>query len=398
VSSAHPRLGRYLIGFAIWTVLGLLSVAQSAITTLSFDRDIEWLDTFVLRMSDWYTCAIFTPLFFMATRRWPLERPRLPTRIPLHLGIMLGAVVIKYAIYLPIFRSVVPASTLTFSAMLQRSIINEMIAFGAMAGVIHAVEYYKRFREGERVALQLQARLSDAQLRALRAQLNPHFLFNTLNAVTTLLHRDPDAADTMLTRLGELLRLTLRTDPGHETTLREEAELLERYLDVMRVRFPDKVSVSSNFDGNAADALVPSFILQPIVENAFEHGVARLQRPGIIEITGRVSGDTLVLSVRDNGNGRANGNGNHSHHASSGNGSGYAADGKGNGHGNGHGLGLENTRRRLNELYGSAGSVRLTQSEAQGTLVEVRLPYHVAVNGSMPAFQESDHSLVVQTA
>jgi two-component system, LytTR family, sensor kinase len=356
VTTGRLRLDRYLIGFAIWTALGLLSVAQSAITTQSFGREIEWLDTFVLRMADWYTCAIFTPLFFVATRRWPMERPRLATRVPLHVGIMLGSVVIKYAIYFPIFRSVVPSSTLTFSALLQRSIINEMIAFGAMAGVIHAVEYYKRFREGERVALQLQARLSDAQLRALRAQLNPHFLFNTLNAVTTLLHRDPDSADMMLTRLGELLRLTLRTDPGHETTLREEAELLERYLDVMRVRFPDKVTVSSHFESNAADALVPSFVLQPIVENAFEHGVARLQRHGIIDISGRVECDTLILSVRDNGDGASVNNDN----------------------GNGHGLGLENTRRRLVELYGAAGSVRLTQSPDRGTLVEVRLPYHLA--------------------
>ena len=361
MSFIRTDLRWWAAGFAFWTLLAVLSIAQFAIAAPTFNSPVDWPRVVSLRFADWYTCAIFTPLFFWATQRWPIARPHLLTRAGLHVGIILGAVVIKYSLYAPIFRRVVASDTPTLSDLLRRSVISEFIAFGSMAAAIHAIEYYKRFREGERLALQLQARLSDAQLRALRAQLNPHFLFNTLNAATMLLHQNPHAADTMLTRLGELLRLTLRADPDHEATVREELELLQRYLDVMRVRFPDRLTIKCTVQPEVNEALVPSFILQPLVENAFEHGVARLQRPGVIDVSARASGVDVVLAVRDNGDG-ANGNGTGGNGASS----------------NGHGLGLENTRRRLTELYGSGGSLLLSHPTEGGTLVEIRLPFHLA--------------------
>jgi sensor histidine kinase YesM len=238
---------------------------------------------------------------------------------------------------------------LGLAEMLAGGTIGEMIAFGSVAGVLHAAEFHQRFREREALSLQLQARLSDAQLRALRAQLNPHFLFNTLNAATALLHRDPDAADAMLTRLGELLRLTLRAAPDHETPLREEIEFLDRYVAIMRIRFADRVTIRSDVDAGVSEALVPSFILQPIVENAFEHGVGRLQRPGSIDISAHASGDALVLRVRDDGPGPAEAS-------------------------RGLGVGLTNTRQRLAELYGTAAGLTLSARAGGGTVVEVRLP------------------------
>jgi signal transduction histidine kinase len=339
----------WIASFGTATAFAFLYTAQAIVRLSYSDATINLGRIVSLALADWYTCALFFPVFVVAIRRWPLDWQHLATRLPLHVGLLVGATVGKYAIYLPIRAALTDSTQPPFVQGVAMSAISEAIAFGCVAAVLHAIEFYRRYRERETYSLQLQARLSDAQLRALRAQLNPHFLFNTLNAATTLLHRDPDAADAMLTRLGELLRLTLRADPEHETALHEEIALLDRYLDIMRIRFSDRVTVTSGVSPDVATALVPSFILQPIVENAFEHGVARLQRPGVIEIEARADGDSLVLAVRDNGLGPTHSGGQ-------------------------DGVGLANTRRRLAELYGDRASLQLVAARDAGTTVEVRLP------------------------
>jgi len=352
MSPRRANLIWWIASFAVATAFAFLYTAQTIVRLSYWDETIHIGRIISLALADWYTCAIFFPLFVVAIRRWPLDRRNLATRLPLHIALTLAAVVGKYALYLPIRAALTDSTQPPFVQGVAMSAISEAIAFGCVAAVLHAIEFYQRYRERETYSLQLQARLSDAQLRALRAQLNPHFLFNTLNAATTLLHRDPDGADAMLTRLGELLRLTLRADPDHETTLSEEVALLDRYLDIMRIRFSDRVTIESNVHPDVSNALVPSFILQPIVENAFEHGVARLQRPGLIEIDAKPDGAALVLAVRDNGPGPS------------------VTDGEG-------GVGLANTRRRLAELYGDQASLQMRAAPGTGTTVEVRLPLRV---------------------
>jgi len=341
----------WTLAFVAWTALALLSVADRALWLAYHDRQIHWTSMVGASLADWYACGLFVPLLVWATRRWPIDRRHLAARVPLHAAVIVGASVAKIAL-MPFIVRFTEGNTVPLGEMLAATVITEIIAFGAVAALLHALEFYRRYRERETTAAQLQARLSDAQLRALRAQLNPHFLFNTLNAATALVHRDPDAADAMLTRLGELLRLTLRADPEHETPLREELAVLDRYLAIMRIRF-DRVTVTVDVDARVADALVPSFILQPVVENAFEHGVARLQRPGQVQVSARASGDSLVLSVRDDGPGPE----------------GATARG---------GLGLSVTRRRLAELYGDAARLDLLAAAEGGTTVEVRLPLRVS--------------------
>ena len=352
MSTRRSNLIWWIASFGTATAFAFLYTAQTIVRLSYSDATINIGRIISISLADWYTCAVFFPLFVVAIRRWPLDWQHLPTRLPLHIGLTLAAVVGKYALYLPIRAALTDSTQPPFVQGVAMSAISEAIAFGCVAAVLHAIEFYRRYRERETYSLQLQARLSDAQLRALRAQLNPHFLFNTLNAATTLLHRDPDAADAMLTRLGELLRLTLRADPEHETPLHEEIALLERYLDIMRIRFSDRVTVTAHVDPDVANALVPSFILQPIVENAFVHGVARLQRPGVIEIAAKGDDDSLVLAVRDNGLGPT------------------ASADEG-------GVGLANTRRRLAELYGDRASLQLRSAPDAGTTVEVRLPLRV---------------------
>jgi two-component system LytT family sensor kinase len=352
VSIPRSNLVWWVAGFGVSTAFAFLYTAQTIVRLSYSDATINIGRLISLSLADWYTCAVFFPLFVVAIRKWPLDWQHLATRLPFHVVLTLAAVVGKYALYLPIRAALTDSTQPPFVQGVATSAISEAIAFGCVAAVLHAIEFYRRYRERETYSLQLQARLSDAQLRALRAQLNPHFLFNTLNAATTLLHRDPEGADAMLTRLGELLRLTLRADPEHETPLHEEMALLQRYLDIMRIRFSDRVTVTSTVHPDVANALVPSFILQPIVENAFEHGVARLQRPGVIEIEAAADGDSVLLTVRDNGLGPSLSAG-------------------------ASGVGLANTRRRLAELYGDRASLQLLSAPDAGTTVEVRLPLRV---------------------
>ena len=312
-------------------------------------RPVDVSQIVTASLADWYACGVFIPLLVVITRRWPLDRRHLGARIPLHALVLIGSTLGKLAIDMPLDEVLGQGGDFTLADRIAMGGIMEMIAFACVAAALHAMEFYRRYRERETLALQLQARLSDAQLRALRAQLNPHFLFNTLNAATTLLHRDPNAADSMLTRLGELLRLTLRSDPEHETPLRDEMALLERYLAIMRTRFSDRVTIRCHVDSGVEDALVPSFILQPLVENALEHGIARLQRAGTIEIDARADASSLVLTVRDDGEGPAQ-------------------------RVNGNGVGLTNTRHRLAELYGDAARLALHARPGGGTIAEVRLP------------------------
>lgn len=349
------RYTPWLAGLLVWTALPLLLATENAIWLTSRNQAVDWRDLIQFRLVDWYACGVFVPGMIWATRRWPVDRRQLLTRVPLHLAIIIGASVAKILLYYNV-RTVFgfPSST-SLKQSLAGGIISEVIAFAATAGAIHALVYYGRYREREALSAQLQARLTDAQLHALRAQLNPHFLFNTLNAVTTLLHRDPHRADAMLTRLGELLRLTLRADPDHEIPLRDELVLMDKYLEIMCMRFSDRVSVSRNIEPAVAGALVPSFVLQPIVENAFEHGVAKMQTHGCIEVDASLAeqGTQLVLRVRNDGPGPDTST---------------RTDG----------VGITNTRHRLQAMYGATAAFNLSAAPGGGTLVEMRFPFRMA--------------------
>jgi signal transduction histidine kinase len=352
----------WLAGAAIWTALPLLFATQTAIWLAYRQQPIPWENLITFRLADWYTCGLFVPLLVWATRRWPVERRHFAATLMLHLVLVVAVSAAKIVLFEPV-RAWLGEQSQGLTRAFAGGFISEIVAFGATAAAIHAIEFYRRYKEREALSQQLQARLTDAQLRALRAQLNPHFLFNTLNAVTTLLHRDPQRADAMLTRLGELLRLTLRADPDHEIPLVDEIELLERYLDIMRMRFSDRVTVTCTVAPEVEQAMVPSFVLQPLVENAFEHGVAQSSAAARVEVDARASSDgaSVVLRVRDDGPG----------------------PGAGATPGSGKGVGISNTRRRLHEMYGGSGSLTLSASPSGGTLVEVRLP--LRVTRSVPA-------------
>jgi two-component system, LytTR family, sensor kinase len=343
----------WLIGFAAWTVLALLSTTQAALSLSYRGQPVQWPRLLAWGLLDWYTCALFIPPLLWLVRRAPLERAAWSTRLPVYLVATTAAAVAKYALTVPLQRWIFGAQR-SLGGALAGNTISEAMIFWAVVGVLHAVEFYRRFREREAVAMQLRAQLSESQLESLRAQLHPHFLFNALNAATTLVHRDANAADAMLTQLGDLLRHALRSDPRHETPLREELGFLDRYVSIMRTRFGDQLTVERRVPADLGDALVPTFVLQPLVENALEHGVRRLYGPGHVEIEASREGDRLLLSVRDNGSGE------------------QATPREG------LGIGLSNTRARLEALYGATAELRLTPRANGGMEAALRLPLRFA--------------------
>lgn len=240
-----------------------------------------------------------------------------------------------------------------------RLVNNGIVALGVVAAGL-ARSYSLRYRQREEQATRLQAQLAQARLDALRQQLDPHFLFNTLNAVSALVERDPRGVRRMISRLSELLRYNMEGSAEQEVPLRQELQWIGRYLEVMEVRFQGRLAVHTSASDDALDALVPNLILQPLVENAIKHGVGRALAPGSIEIEAEVLDGQTILRVIDSGAGEGAGEG--------------AAEGDPGE--SGGGVGLRNTVARLEQLYGAAQSFELRHTDAGGTVAEVRLPYH----------------------
>lgn len=356
-ATRRQRVRLWVIGLAIWTALALITASQNVMFMWSIGESVPWSRLLPRSLADWYTCAIFTPAYFWMVRRWPLRRQGMARVIAIYIGFTAVFVVLKYALYVPIRNQLTPSPT-TLGEILIGSFITENIAFWCLLAVVVGVEYFRDLSEREVQAARLQAQLAEARLDALAAQLHPHFLFNTIQGISTLIHRDPEAADGMLARLSDLLRQSLQRDGGHEIPLAREMELLHLYLGVVQARFADRLTVTTRVPDTLQDALVPHFLLQPLVENALHHGIARRAGAGRIEISAERTGDTLIISVTDDGPGLEGGV------------RPFPAGG----------IGLSNTRDRLEHLYGDAQALEIGSASHGGFRVTVRIPWR-----TMPA-------------
>jgi signal transduction histidine kinase len=231
-----------------------------------------------------------------------------------------------------------------------------VVGYLLLVGVAHAVKYAQTARERELAQSQLETQLAQGQLHVLKMQLHPHFLFNTLHAISTLVHSKPDQAEQMIANLSEMLRATLARRDAQEVTLREEIALLEPYLDIEKIRFGDRLSVTLQVPDDAMDAVVPHLLLQPLVENAIRHGIAPQPGGGRIAIRARVRGGSLEVEVEDDGVG-------------------MPADPRPDG------VGLGNTRARLHRLYGERHAFRIDSSPGRATRVTVMMPLRMDAAG-----------------
>jgi signal transduction histidine kinase len=365
------RWGRLAIIWGIWTFIGLVFTLQGYFTSYRSERPIPFMESLYMQMIWAYVFALATPLILWAVTRIPLERDNwvrgafmhLPISVVLAVGLTAMGRILVWVRW-----GWLQDRPLTFESITRFVIANFTEAIGIyllIALIGYAFSYYRRFREGQVRTLQLEAQLSHAQLQALKMQLHPHFLFNTLHSISALLHKDAEAARKMITRLGDFLRLTLENSGTQEVTLRQEMEFLSCYLEIERIRFQDRLVTHMDVAQQTLDAKVPNLILQPIVENAIRHGIAPRSTQGLIEIEAKQRNGTLRIQVRDNGPGL-------SLHRTSEN-----LFKKG--------LGLANTETRLEQLYGTTHRFNLSNNPDGGLIVTLEIPFHrdgVATNQS----------------
>jgi two-component system LytT family sensor kinase len=358
VTNPHSRLSvrELTIIFIFWTSLATLSAVNQLLDPRGYGfRLTSPAGSIAMAYLEAWLWAGFTPFIFSLASRLSIERSKWLVRIPVLLVI---GFLISLAIYfiLGYARSEVfevPRRGVPGFAPLRElgrfRFANQLLVYFAVLAAGYAREYFLRDRERQSEAMALHAQLADARLDALRAQINPHFLFNTLNAIAALVERDPAGVRRMIARLGDLLRYTIDSRGAATVPLREELDFLQRYIDIMEIRFQGKLRVELKIDSDTLDVAVPSLVLQPIVENALEHGASRAAGEGRIEISAHHDGGRLVLTVRDNGPG-------------------VPAESPG--------VGLSNTRARLAQIYGGDASLTLTSAPGGGAIATIVIPLH----------------------
>ncbi|HEY8130634.1 MAG TPA: histidine kinase [Thermoanaerobaculia bacterium] len=351
-------MSRSRIAFFIFvaaTVTGFYFAIQAHWNTAISPR-LSWRQAMGINFTYYYLWALTTPLVVAMARRFRFESGRWAMALVAHtlasailtaLQIIAGEAILTLLDlrYMHAFWSVVRFS---FVANFQSSLPTYWLILFAYL----AFDYYVKYRDRELRGAQLASELSRAQLQALKMQLKPHFLFNTLNSISSLMYTDVDAADTMLARLSDFLRLTLDRELDQEVTLHEELEFIRRYLEIEKVRFEDRLSVNVDVAADVEQARVPTLALQPLVENAIHHGIAARPEGGSIAIHAHRDRDALHISVADNGVGT---------------------------HGEEHPrerIGLANTRARLERLYGAAHQFSFSASPTGGFVVEMVIPFH----------------------
>jgi two-component system, LytTR family, sensor kinase len=349
--------------FGLWTLIGLSFAGQFFISSSQTGRPVSWHQALSHSLADWYVFALLSVIPLRLARRFGLDGPDWGARFAIHFmtSIVFSVLFVALRSFVALWQPGALAGTNYvegFKVLLGKTWHFNLLIYWVILSVAHALELYRKFQERVTRTAELERRLAEARLQALQMQLNPHFLFNTLHAISSLMHQDVDAADRMIIRLSELLRHALESTDQQETSLREEVHFLKRYLEIEETRFGDRLTIELKIAPDTEDLLVPNLVLQPLVENAIQHGIEPHARAGRVTIRSRREGDTLVLEVRDTGNGAP------------------AGDWL-------EGVGLSNTRSRLRQLYGDRHTFTLGNAPDGGFQAVIRLPCRsVAANQS----------------
>lgn len=364
-ASARRRVatpGRVIaIVLAFWTIYGGFFTLQFYTTFSNTYRQMTWQLAFGSQMIAAYIWAAGTFVAIWSSRRWPIERHNLGRRLLLHVLISLAFTIVFGGIHALVdmlfFRTqILKVSVLRAMVFMADREIN---TYCAVLFITHSYNYYCRANDVEVRAAQLQSELANAKLDLLRAQIHPHFLFNTLNTISSILREDPDGADRMISSLGQFLRAALEQSRTAEVPLKQELDLLSAYLSIQKVRFEDALHIEIDVQPDVLDALVPILVLQPLAENAIKHGLRDETENLTLTIRARRDGDTLHMQVHDSG-------------------------GSGGNDRPGLGVGLANTRQRLLHTYGERQSVTIEQTPGEGFGVTLRVPLREAERRGAP--------------
>lgn len=343
-----PSLLNWIIYWCIWTVVACFFTIQIYVDSIYSGQDPGWAQSLVNALIQWYITGFLGLGVIPLVRRFYFRQEYWLRRAIFHLFAAFIFAALKVSLESaitplpPIQTDIQPASMIPFNLA--------YLSYWAIVGVIHGRDYYQKYRERKLRASQLEALLARAELQVLRMQLQPHFLFNALHTISTLMHEDVEAADDMLTKLGDLLRMSLETRRSQEVPLRSEIEFLRVYLDLQKIRFRDRFDFHLDVASELNSALVPSFLLQPLVENAVIHGISQMDRMGVIEVCASQEDRMLHIKIEDNGSGI-------------------------NSNSRPPGVGLSNTRRRLQQLYGQQHKFDIRTKNGGGVAIDLVLPY-----------------------
>jgi two-component system, LytTR family, sensor kinase len=335
-----------------WTLLALLFAPQTYLANLQAPRPLTWTEAFIANAALFYMWAVLTPLVLWLGRQFPIDRGRIPARVAVHFAAALAVTVLHLVGVSQLnmllmgnpeeYRPPVPAVALVVGY----GATDVMIYWGLLAAG-HALVYFRRYQDRE-------FRLVQAQLHSLRTQLHPHFLFNTLNAIAELIYQDPPSAERTVTQLSDLLRQALNRGDEHEIQIGEEMDFLQKYVAIQQTLLQERLTVHWNVAPETTNALVPAMILQPVVENAVQHGIAPRASGGTLYLSTRREGEMLRLQVQDDGVGLRDTR--------------MTNDG----------VGLSNTRARLQHLYGEHHTWEMTATPGGGVTVTMRVPFREA--------------------
>ena len=353
---------RWALVFLFWTLIGLSFASQFYLASYKAGRPVTWGQAVGWSLGDWYVWAVMSLPIVQLARRFRFDDLKWGRNVAIHLA---GSAICSLG-YMALRAGVGQAQSRwggtpvsfaeTFNPLLVKTFHLNLLIYWVIVSVHHAFGYYRQMQERELRAAELEKRLAQARLQTLQMQLNPHFLFNSLHAISALVHKDADLADQMITRLSDLLRYALESTDAQEVPLRQELDFVRRYLEIEQTRFGDRLAVRLEIAPETLDALVPNLLLQPLVENAIRHGIEPRAKPGQIELRSRCENGQLKLEVRDNGVG-------------------LSPDRKLE-----EGVGLSNTRARLKQLYGDRHRFALSEGPDGGLAVCLELPFHAHVN------------------
>ena len=349
-ATQHARIRPWLV-IGLWTFYGVLSVNQSILWNQVGNRPTNYASVIAFATTLCTVWLTFTPFVIWAARRFPLGRSDWQRSLLFHVLLMTALSILDVRIDRWIAPHFDFARNQTFWQEYIWALDMNVFYYAVIAASVTAADFYYLYRERQRKANELHTELVTAKLETLKMQLQPHFLFNTLNTINALIHEDSEAADRMVTRLADLLRLTLY-ESRHEVPLARELEFVSAYVDIQQIRFQNRLSVSFEVRGPLLGAQVPSLVLQPLVENAIRHGIAPRARAGNVWVRAQRDGDRLILEVEDDGVGLPPG-----------------------GDVMVRGIGLANTRARLQQLYDVNYELLIRRRENGGTHVRISIPF-----------------------
>ncbi|MCF3648975.1 sensor histidine kinase [Synoicihabitans lomoniglobus] len=356
----ESRYTKWIALIAVWTAVGLILSTEVYFTVRVTRPEIQFWDVLASQYARVSLWALLTPVILWLRRVLPLSTWRWVGGVGFHLTLSLAVMSGYYLarIAFVMIKQGEPMADFWEVAWVNffgRNLI-DVVFYWAIMGAGYTFEIYRKYKNEQIKAAQLESRLVQTELSSLKQQLHPHFLFNTMNTIAVLVReaRNEEAVS-LLSKLSALLRISLDTSRVEEVTVRQEMEFLERYIDIQKMRFADRLSVSTDISTEALEARIPNLLLQPLVENAILHGVAPKSGPGLVRVLGSVLEGRLHLEVIDNGMGIDNAKTDRSR----------------------EGIGLTNTRERLNRIYGTHSQLVLKSEPGQGTTVSIVLPRRV---------------------